>query len=73
MFLPCLMCAKGTQQACGVTPEIQAYIDNLIEKTSQKYEASIAGMWEQFRRAQTKRYLPQTEKFQAQGCLFNEA
>ncbi|EKH9201848.1 hypothetical protein R7F09_01860 [Vibrio sp. Vb2532] len=44
MFLPCLMCAKGTQQACGVTPEIQAYIDNLIEKTSQKYEARIAGM-----------------------------
>ncbi|WP_444546276.1 IS66 family transposase [Aliivibrio fischeri] len=30
-------------------------------------------MWEQFRRAQAKRYLPQSEKFPAQGCLFNEA
>jgi transposase len=30
-------------------------------------------MWEEFRRAQAKRYLPQSEKFPAQGCLFNEA
>ncbi|MGF1686408.1 IS66 family transposase zinc-finger binding domain-containing protein [Photobacterium japonica] len=30
-------------------------------------------MWEQFRLAQAKRYLPQSEKFPAQGSLFNEA
>ncbi|SNX50900.1 Transposase IS66 family protein [Vibrio thalassae] len=30
-------------------------------------------MWEQFRRAQAMHYLPQSEKFPAQGCLFNEA
>ncbi|RIZ54469.1 hypothetical protein [Vibrio sp. PID23_8] len=68
---------KELSKPAGITPEIQAYIDSLVETTSQKitnkYESRIAEMWEQFRRAQAKRYLPQSEKFPAQGCLFNEA
>ncbi|MGR5270064.1 IS66 family transposase zinc-finger binding domain-containing protein [Vibrio astriarenae] len=57
----------------GITPEIQAYIDSLMAISARKYESRIAEMWEEFRRTQAKRYLPQSEKFPAQGCLFNEA
>ncbi len=60
---------KELEKPSGITPEIQAYIDSLV----QNYESRIAEMWEQFRLAQAKRYLPQSEKFPAQGCLFNEA
>ncbi|MGF1725142.1 IS66 family transposase zinc-finger binding domain-containing protein [Photobacterium nomapromontoriensis] len=61
----------------GITSEIQTYIDGLVQNTTQQmtqqYESRIADMWEQFRLAQAKRYLPQSEKFPAQGGLFNEA
>lgn len=60
---------KELSKPSGITPEIQAYIDSLVEsatqKISKKYEARIADMWEQFRHAQAKRYLPQSEKFPA--------
>ncbi|MDD1830110.1 IS66 family transposase [Photobacterium sp. ZSDE20] len=64
---------KELDKPVGITPEIQAYIDGLVQNISQQYESRIAEMWEQFRLAQAKRYLPQSEKFPAQGCLFNEA
>ncbi|PSV98474.1 IS66 family transposase [Photobacterium lipolyticum] len=68
---------KELDKPSGITPEIQAYIDGLVQNVSQEitneYESRIAEMWEQFRLAQAKRYLPQSEKFPAQGCLFNEA
>lgn len=60
---------KELEKPSGITPEIQTYIDGLV----QQYESRIAAMWEQFRLAQAKKYLPQSEKFPAQGCLFNEA
>ena len=44
----------------SITPEIQAYIDSLMASSAQKYESRIAEMWEEFRRAQAKRYLPQS-------------
>ncbi|UTV26474.1 hypothetical protein [Photobacterium atrarenae] len=64
---------KELEKPSGITPEIQAYIGDLVQNVSQQYESRIAEMWEQFRLAQAKRYLPQSEKFPAQGCLFNEA
>ena len=64
---------KELEKPTGITPEIQAYIDSLVQNVSQEYETRIAEMWEQFRLTQAKRFLPQSEKFPAQGCLFNEA
>ncbi|OOF29727.1 hypothetical protein, partial [Salinivibrio costicola] len=64
---------KELEKPSGITPEIQTYIDSLVQNISQQYEARIAAMWEQFWLAQAKKYLPQSEKFPAQGCLFNEA
>ncbi|AJR05508.1 putative Transposase IS66 [Photobacterium gaetbulicola Gung47] len=64
---------KELDKPVGISPEIQAYIDDLVQNISQQYESRIAEMWEQFRLTKAKRYLPQSEKFPAQGCLFNEA
>lgn len=60
---------KELDKSSGITPEIQAYIDSLV----QNYESRITERWEQFWLVQAKRYLPQSEKFPAQGCLFNKA
>ncbi|KHT61912.1 hypothetical protein RJ45_20500 [Photobacterium gaetbulicola] len=60
---------KELDKPVGITPEIQAYIDGLVQNISQQYESRIAEMWEQFRLAQAKRYLPQSEKFLAHGWL----
>lgn len=40
---------RNSASLAGITPEIQAYIDSLVENTSH------ADMWKQFRRAQDKR------------------
>lgn len=64
---------KELDKPVGITPEIQAYIDGLVQNITSEYESRIAEMWTQFHLAQAKRYLPQSEKFPAQGCLFNEA
>ncbi|WP_197068472.1 hypothetical protein [Photobacterium gaetbulicola] len=53
---------KELDKPVGITPEIQAYIDGLVQNISQQYESRIAEMWEQFRLAQAKRYLPQTHQ-----------
>jgi transposase len=53
-------------------PELRAYIRELEGRASALQERNQF-LEEQFRLAQLKRFAPSSEKFGAQGCLFNEA
>ena len=73
VFTILFVCKRNLKSPRASPPEIQAYIDSLVQNVSQEYETRITEIWEQFRLTQAKRFLPQSEKFPAQGCLFNEA
>ena len=71
-----------TDQLAGLAPELRDYIRGLEGRaaTSNRYQEQIAlleqrihFLEEQFRLAQLKRFAPSSEKYGAQGCLFNEA
>lgn len=64
MHLPDLLAA--------LPPELRDYIRELEGRTTT-LQQRVNFLEEQFRLAQLKRFAPSSEKFGAQGCLFNEA
>ena len=71
MHLPSLL--------ADLPPELRDYIRTLegravaLQERTTVLQERIQFLEEQFRLAQLKRFVPSSEKFGAQGCLFNEA
>ncbi|WP_426175681.1 transposase domain-containing protein [Massilia sp. TWR1-2-2] len=68
-----------TDLLATLPPELRDYVRELetrataLEMQASALQVRNQFLEEQFRLAQLKRFAPSSEKFGAQGCLFNEA